>query len=63
MEGLVMRHKCGRKTEIFSRVVGYFRPVAEWNHGKQEEFKNRKAFSIHKICQKLMTNRHKLMFR
>jgi len=29
--------------EIYSRVVGYFRPVDQWNPGKQEEFKNRKA--------------------
>ena len=27
--------------EIYSRVVGYFRPVSQWNKGKQEEFKER----------------------
>ncbi len=32
---------CGAKTEIFSRVCGYFRPVSNWNRGKQEEFKER----------------------
>ncbi len=37
---------CGRKTEVYSRVVGYLRPVAQWNKGKQEEFKYRKEFSI-----------------
>ena len=29
--------KCGMKTEIYSRVCGYFRPVANWNKGKKEE--------------------------
>ena len=37
--------KCGHKTEVYSRVCGYFRPVANWNHGKKEEFKDRKAYS------------------
>ncbi|MDD5727202.1 MAG: anaerobic ribonucleoside-triphosphate reductase [Victivallales bacterium] len=36
--------KCGEKTEIYSRVVGYFRPVADWNKGKREEFKERKTY-------------------
>jgi len=29
------------KPEIYSRVVGYFRPVQNWNTGKQQEFKER----------------------
>ena len=33
--------KCGKKTEVYSRIVGYFRPVQNWNEGKQEEFKFR----------------------
>jgi len=37
---------CGTKTEVFSRVVGYIRPVQSWNRGKQEEFKNRLEFKI-----------------
>jgi len=36
--------KCGAKTEVYSRVVGYFRPVNNWNKGKKEEFKERKTF-------------------
>ncbi|MEM2736751.1 MAG: anaerobic ribonucleoside-triphosphate reductase [Thermoproteota archaeon] len=31
-------------TEVYSRVVGYLRPVDQWNSGKQEEFKQRKMF-------------------
>jgi len=29
--------------EVYSRVVGYFRPVNQWNKGKQAEFRNRHA--------------------
>ena len=32
--------------EVYSRVVGYLRPVSQWNRGKQQEFKNRKTFDI-----------------
>lgn len=35
-----------RETEVYSRVVGYLRPVKQWNKGKKEEFKERKTFSI-----------------
>jgi hypothetical protein len=38
--------KCGEKCEVYSRVTGYFRPVANWNKGKKEEFKDRKTFKI-----------------
>ena len=38
--------KCGAETEVYSRVCGYFRPVANWNKGKKEEFKDRKTFRI-----------------
>lgn len=39
-----MSKKCQHKTEVYSRVVGYFRPIQQWNKGKQEEFKDRKEF-------------------
>lgn len=32
---------CGKKCEVYSRVVGYYRPVQLWNAGKQEEFRQR----------------------
>ncbi len=32
--------------EVYSRVVGYFRPVNQWNRGKQEEFLNRKEYKV-----------------
>ncbi len=34
------------KCEVYSRVVGYLRPIEHWNDGKQEEFKERKTFKI-----------------
>jgi len=37
---------CGRETEIYSRVVGYLRPVSQWNEGKQAEFKLRSLYKI-----------------
>ena len=38
--------KCKEKCEVYSRVTGYFRPVANWNKGKKEEFAERKAYRI-----------------
>ena len=33
------------KTEIYSRVVGYYRPVQDWHRGKQQEFNERAVLS------------------
>ena len=38
--------KCGAECEVYSRSVGYLRPVKQWNKGKAEEFKERKTFKI-----------------
>ena len=37
---------CGRTTEVYSRITGYYRPVQNWNDGKTEEFKERKEYVI-----------------
>lgn len=37
-----MKTKC----EVYSRVVGYLRPVEQWNEGKSEEFSDRKTFEV-----------------
>jgi len=37
---------CDSPTEIYSRVVGYMRPVNQWNHGKKAEFKTRTTFKM-----------------
>ncbi|MCX6738011.1 MAG: ribonucleoside triphosphate reductase, partial [Candidatus Parcubacteria bacterium] len=34
--------------EVYSRVVGYLRPIKQWNAGKQQEFKDRKVFNLEK---------------
>ncbi len=41
--------KCGSDCEVFSRVVGYIRPVKQWNEGKKTEFKTRKTFVIEEV--------------
>jgi anaerobic ribonucleoside-triphosphate reductase len=51
MKGDVMT-ECGKRCEVFSRVVGYFRPVNRWNEGKQEEFRDRVAFTEEKALKK-----------
>ncbi|MDK2784893.1 MAG: hypothetical protein PWQ41_1323 [Bacillota bacterium] len=38
--------ECGAETEIWSRVVGYYRPVKNWNKGKKEEFRQRCTFRV-----------------
>ena len=42
----VSNQKCEAKTEVYSRVVGYFRPVQNWNEGKKEEFNERETYKI-----------------
>ena len=37
---------CGQKTEVYSRITGYYRPVQNWNDGKSQEFKDRKVYEI-----------------
>ena len=38
----VKRQQC----EVYSRVVGYLRPVQQWNKGKKQEFKDRKEYAL-----------------
>lgn len=37
---------CQRECEVYSRVVGYLRPVQQWNMGKKEEFRERKTYKL-----------------
>jgi ribonucleoside-triphosphate reductase len=39
-----------QKTEVYSRIVGYIRPLQQWNGGKQEEFKDRQEFALKVGC-------------
>jgi len=34
------------KCEVYSRVVGYLRPLSQWNEGKEAEFKDRVIFEV-----------------
>jgi ribonucleoside-triphosphate reductase len=45
--------KCGQTTEVYSRITGYYRPVANWNAGKSQEYKERKVYDI---ANKLISN-------
>lgn len=40
--------RCGNECEVYSRIVGYFRPVQNWNVGKKEEFGQRMEYSEEK---------------
>lgn len=44
--------ECGAECEVYSRIVGYIRPVNQWNKGKQMEFHNRTVFEISDGCCK-----------
>ena len=37
---------CGKTTEVYSRITGYYRPVANWNDGKAQEYRDRKVYEI-----------------
>ena len=37
---------CGNKTEVYSRITGYYRPVQNWNDGKSQEYQHRKVYDI-----------------
>ena len=39
---------CGKETEIYSRITGYYRPVKNWNDGKAQEYKKRKLYDMKK---------------
>jgi ribonucleoside-triphosphate reductase len=44
---------CGEETEVYSRIVGYYRPVQNWNPGKKSEFNERRPYSIDKAALKM----------
>ena len=46
--------ECGAKTEVYSRITGYYRPIQNWNDGKTQEFKERKEYDIKNshLCKK-----------
>jgi ribonucleoside-triphosphate reductase len=51
---------CGEKTEVYSRITGYYRPVQNWNEGKAQEYKNRKVYEPSKF-RKMQTEKAKVV--
>ena len=49
--------ECGEKTEVYSRITGYYRPVQNWNDGKTQEYKERKVYSQDKLTGKAPIDR------
>ena len=49
--------KCGRVTEVYSRITGYYRPVQNWNDGKLQEYRNRTEYDIASSSLKRPVNR------
>ena len=41
--------ECGEKTEVYSRITGYYRPIQNWNDGKSQEYKDRVVYSPKKF--------------
>ncbi|MBN2591119.1 MAG: ribonucleoside triphosphate reductase [Sedimentisphaerales bacterium] len=41
--------ECGTKTEVYARVVGYLRPIDQWNEGKQSEFNDRTFYKLETV--------------
>lgn len=39
---------CGQKTEVYSRITGYYRPIQNWNDGKSAEYRDRKEYDLNK---------------
>ena len=44
--------ECGEKTEVYSRITGYYRPVQNWNDGKTQEYKDRVVYAESKLTGK-----------
>ena len=44
--------ECGEKTEVYSRITGYYRPVQNWNDGKAQEYKDRTVYAESKLTGK-----------
>lgn len=55
-EEIKTNSKCNKECEVYSRIVGYFRPVQRWNKGKTEEWKFRTPFSEEKSMKHKFKN-------
>ena len=48
---------CGEKTEVYSRITGYYRPVQNWNDGKSQEYKDRKVYDVSGTADRVLTKK------
>ena len=49
---------CGERTEVYSRITGYYRPVQNWNDGKSQEYKHRKVYEPAKFGKELVSKKN-----
>ena len=49
--------ECGEKTEVYSRITGYYRPVQNWNDGKSQEYKDRKVYDVTNAEERVLTRK------
>ncbi|MBK9992192.1 MAG: ribonucleoside triphosphate reductase [Verrucomicrobia bacterium] len=47
---------CGKDSEVYSRVVGYLRPVSQWNEGKQAEYSRRRVYRVPSAAESVTAN-------
>ena len=50
--------ECGEKTEVYSRITGYYRPVQNWNDGKSQEYKHRQVYTPAKFGKELVSRKN-----
>ncbi len=50
--------ECGEKTEVYSRITGYYRPVQNWNDGKSQEYNHRKVYTPAKFGKELVSRKN-----
>ena len=52
---------CGKNTEVYSRITGYYRPIQNWNDGKAQEYKDRKEYDIESSIAKKFYGQEKVV--
>ncbi|MGH4139884.1 ribonucleoside triphosphate reductase [Clostridium sp.] len=50
---------CGKETEVYSRITGYYRPIKNWNVGKSQEYKNRKTYVLYDTKKEVACDKEK----
>lgn len=58
---LVLRDEERQPCEVVTRVMGYFRPVSDWNIGKKQEFADRQYFSLSKALDRITQHKERMI--